>query len=199
MGSPKKIRATAVVIAMAAGTIYGFGSSAAAELDEHVVIANRLAEQWVDAYNRKDAASLDRLYSSDAMLLPMGHPQPVMGEPDVRHYFDEHLKRLPLSTYKITRRELLVVGPKAMVTGGTWSAEAPSQAGGAAEERTGTYLAVIAQQDDGEWKLIASTWNIVPLATQLPAAEAAPEPPGLQKGASGSLPVPRSGTSTPSK
>ena len=189
MGSPKKMKALAIVMAsVALGAIYGSGSSPAAELDEHVVIANRLAEQWVDAYNKKDAASLDGLYSSDAMLLPMGHPQPVMGEPDVRHYFDEQLKRPPLSNFKFTRRELLVVGPKAMVTGGTWSAEAPSQTGGAAEERQGTYLAVIAQQDNGEWKLIATTWNIVPLATQLPAAAAAPGPP-----------EPQSGTSAPSK
>jgi ketosteroid isomerase-like protein len=198
MGSTRRISAASVAVAVL-GFIYTLDSSRAAELDEHVAIANQITEQWVGAYNRRDAAALDRLYSSDAMLLPMGH-LPIVADPDVRRrYFDEHMKHLPPANYKITRSELIVVGPKAMVQGGTWSADTPSQAGDEAANRTGTYLAVIAKQDDGNWKLIASTWNIVPLVIQLPAAVAAPEPPGVAKGASGSVPVPQSGTSTPNK
>src|SRR5215469_7754069 len=75
--SRKKTRATAVAMAVTLGAIYGFGSSPAAELDDQVMIANQLAERWVDAYNRKDAAALGELYSNEAMLLPMGYPRPV--------------------------------------------------------------------------------------------------------------------------
>ena len=160
---------SAIVAALA--LVYGFSSSPTAALDPHLEITNRLVEQWVDAYNRKDAAALDALYSSNAMLLPRGHPGPVVGEPAIREYFNDLMKQLPVPNYKITRSELVVVGPKAMVQCGTWSSDTLHM--------TGDYLAVIAEED-GEWKFIATTWN------------EAPEP-GIVKDTS------QTGTSTPDK
>ena len=87
------------------------------------------------------------------MLLPMGHPGPVMGEPAIREYFNDLMKHLPVPDYKITRSEVIVVSAKAMAQGGTWSSDTLHM--------RGNYLAIIAE-DNGEWKFIATTWNTAP-------------------------------------
>ncbi len=183
MESTKEIdgqRATSVVISAAVGFICLFSASPAAADDTPIAIANRIVAQFVDGYNRRDASALESLYSSNAMLLPMGHPEPVMGEEEIHAYFETVMKQMPPPNYKIERSELILLGPKEMVQGGTWSSDTL--------HTSGTYLAVMGKvgEDPGEWKLIASTWNAVP-------------EPGLPKDASNSSAPTQSGTSTPDK
>ena len=167
-----------VAVAAVLGFMCGPSSSpAAAADDDPMATAKRISQQWVDAYNSRDAAALEALYSRDAMLLPRDHAQAVIGEIEIRRYFDDLMKRLPAPDYKITRTELIVLSPKAIVQGGTWSSDTL--------HTSGTYLAVMGNES-GEWKIIASTWN------------AALEP-GLASDASNASPPAQSGTSAPGK
>ncbi len=183
MESTKEIdgkRATSVVISAAVGFICLFSVSPAVADDTPIAIANRIVEKFVDGYNSRDAFALETLYSSDAMLLPMGYPEPVMGEEEIHAYFEKVMKQMPPPNYKIVRSEVILLGPKEMVQGGTWSSDTL--------HTSGTYLAVIGKvgEEPGEWKLIASTWNAMP-------------GPGLAKDASNSSATTQSGTSTPDK
>jgi uncharacterized protein (TIGR02246 family) len=184
--------ATATAVAF----ISWFAPSPAAAVDEPLAIANQLVQKWVDAYNRRDAAALDSLYASNAILMPMGKAQPIKGEPDIRKFIDEAVKRPALDDLKITRSELILVGPRTAVEAGTWSADAPAQNGAEVVHMMGTYLTVSTQEHDGQWKVIANTWNTMPLPTAQQATAATPQAgPGTD--ASGTLTSPQAGTSTP--
>jgi ketosteroid isomerase-like protein len=42
-----------------------------------------------EIYNKGDAAAMTALYTSDAALLPQGSDQPIIGEANIRKFFDD--------------------------------------------------------------------------------------------------------------
>src|SRR5262249_35159502 len=43
-------------------------------------------DKWNEAFNKKDAAALTALYTADAVLLPQGVDQPIIGAVNIRKY-----------------------------------------------------------------------------------------------------------------
>jgi uncharacterized protein (TIGR02246 family) len=138
--------------------------------DDAKTIAQRLDEKWLEAFNKNDAAALTSLYTADAVLLPQGVDQPIIGTDNIRKFMDEMLKQ-KLDNMVLPVVEANMIDPKHLYQAGTWSADAGAQ------HVNGTYLDVIVQDGDN-WKFRASTWNMMPP----PAAATASAPTGTTTG-----------------
>jgi uncharacterized protein (TIGR02246 family) len=123
-------------------------------------IAAQGNQKWIHAYDSGDAAALTALYAKDATLLPQGVAQPLNGESSIRKFFDEAVKQRVINmTLPVTDAKM--VGQDTLFDAGTWTAEVPGQNGAAATPVSGTYLSVW-QQEGGNWRLRADTWNMMP-------------------------------------
>jgi len=60
--------------------------------DDAKTVAQRLDDKWLEAFNKKDAAALSGLYTADAVLLPQGVDQPIIGIENIRKYLDQMVK-----------------------------------------------------------------------------------------------------------
>jgi uncharacterized protein (TIGR02246 family) len=129
--------------------------------DDAKTIAQRVDDQWIEAYNKKDAAALTALYTADAVLLPQGTDQPIIGENNIRKFYDEFVKQ-KLDNMTLPVVEANMLDQKSLYQGGTWAADVGGQ------HVTGTYMSVIVQ-DGSNWKYRADTWNMMP-----PPAAASP-------------------------
>lgn len=131
-----------------------FAVVAPAFADDAKSIAQRLGDQWVAALNKKDAAALTALYTADAVLLPQGSDQPIIGTDNIRKFMDQMVTQ-KIDNMALPVAEANMIDPKHLYLAGTWSADAGGQ------RITGTYLSVIV--DDGAgWKYRADTWNMMP-------------------------------------
>src|SRR6516165_9460926 len=70
-----------------------FAVVAPAFADDAKTIAQRVGEKWIEAFNKKDAAALTALYTADAVLLPQGTDQPIIGADNIRKFMDEMVKQ----------------------------------------------------------------------------------------------------------
>jgi uncharacterized protein (TIGR02246 family) len=129
--------------------------------DDAKTIAQRLDDNWIEAYNKNDAAAVTALYTADAALLPQGIAQPIFGASNIRKYIDEMMKQ-KLDNLALPVAEAKMLDAKTLYQVGTWSADAGGQ------HVTGTYVSVIVH-DGTNWKYVADTWNMMPP----PAAAAA--------------------------
>jgi len=122
--------------------------------DDAKTIAQRLGDKWLEAFNKKDAAALTALYTADAVFLPQGVDQPIIGTENIRKFMDEMVKQklenmvLPVSLAN-------VIDPNSVYVAGTWAADAGGQ------HVAGTFLSVIVQEG-ANWKYRADTWNMMP-------------------------------------
>lgn len=128
--------------------------------DDAKTIAERGAAKWVESYNKGDAAALTALYTTDAVLLPQGSDQPIVGAAAIRKFFDDWLKQR-LSNGSIPVSEAKMIDQNHLWAAGTWSGDVPGQNGGSATHVGGTWLNVMTL-DGAEWKLSADTWNMMP-------------------------------------
>jgi len=70
-----------------------FAFVAPAFANDAKTVAQRLDDKWLESFNKKDAAALTALYTSDAVLLPQGTDQPIVGTDDIRKFMDEMVKQ----------------------------------------------------------------------------------------------------------
>ena len=131
-------------------------------------IAEKGSAQWLEAYNKGDAAALTALYTSDAALMPDSVAKPIIGEAAIRKFFDGWLQQR-LSNGSILLVEARPIDASHIWATGTWSGDIPGQNGGPATHVGGTWLNVVTLQGN-DWKLSADTWNMMPPP---PAKEAA--------------------------
>jgi uncharacterized protein (TIGR02246 family) len=117
-------------------------------------IAQRLDDKWIEAYYKNDAAALTALYTADAVLLPQGSAQPIIGANNIRKFMDEMIKQ-KLQNMVLPVAQANMLDPKSLYQAGTWTADAGGQ------HVSGTYLSVIAL-DGANWKYRADTWNMMP-------------------------------------
>jgi ketosteroid isomerase-like protein len=87
--------------------------------DDAKTIAQRVDDQWIEAYNKKDAAALTALYTADAVLLPQGTDQPIIGENNIRKFYDEFVKQ-KLDNMTLPVAEANMLDQKSLYQGGTW-------------------------------------------------------------------------------
>src|SRR5262249_17774254 len=131
-----------------------FAVVAPAFADDAKTIAQRLDDKWVEALNRKDAAALTALYTADAVLLPQGVDQPIIGTENIRKLMDQ-MVNAKLENMVLPGAQANMIEPNSLYQAGTWSADAGGQ------HINGTYMSVIVQ-DGGNWKYRADTWNMMP-------------------------------------
>ncbi len=148
-------------------------------------IARQMNDKWLESYNKEDAAGLAGNYTSDAALMPQGSPQPIIGQANIRKYFEdtvkEHVENLSLP---VTDAKML--DQKTLFAAGTWSgAVRTEKGGGPAMPLKGTYL-IIAVTDGSSWRLQADTWNMI-------------QPTEMQPSAAQTPPTGTSGSSMPNK
>jgi uncharacterized protein (TIGR02246 family) len=126
-------------------------------------IAEQGNQKWIQAYEAGDAAALTALYSKSAVLLPQGVAEPLIGETNIRKFFDEAVKKPPRH-FSLSVAEAKMVGSDNLFEAGTWAAEMPGQNGGTTTHLSGTFLSVL-QREGSDWLLRADTWNMMPPPT----------------------------------
>jgi uncharacterized protein (TIGR02246 family) len=133
-----------------------FAVVAPALADDAKTIAQRLDDKWLDAFNKKDAAALTALYTADAVLLPQGKEQPIIGANNIRKFMDEMVsEKIENMVLPVAAANML--DQKSLYQVGTWAADAGGQ------HVTGTYMSVVVQEG-AVWKYRADTWNMMPPA-----------------------------------
>jgi uncharacterized protein (TIGR02246 family) len=131
-----------------------FAVLAPAFADDAKTIAQRLDDKWLEAFNKKDAAALTALYMADAVLLPQGKDQPIIGTENIRKFMDQMItEKLENMVLPVTQANM--IDPNSLYQAGTWAADAGGQ------HVTGTYMSVVVQ-DGANWKYRADTWNMMP-------------------------------------
>jgi uncharacterized protein (TIGR02246 family) len=138
-----------------------FAIVAPAFADDAKTVAQRLDDKWVEAFNKNDPAALTALYTADAVLLPQGTDQPIIGANNIRKFMDEMVKQ-KLENMVLPVAEANMLDPKSLYQAGTWAADVEGQ------RVTGTYMSVIVQ-DGADWKYRADTWNMMPPAASASA------------------------------
>lgn len=131
-----------------------FVAIAPAFAEDAKTIAQRLDNKWLDAFNKKDAAALTDLYTADAVLLPQGTAEPIIGTEKIRRFMDQMVKE-NIENMVLPGTQANMLDPKSLYSAGTWAADSGGQ------KINGTYLSVIVQ-DGTSWKYRADTWNMMP-------------------------------------
>jgi uncharacterized protein (TIGR02246 family) len=131
-----------------------FAVVAPAFADDPKTIAQRLDDKWIEAFNKKDAAALTALYTADAVLLPQGKDQPIIGTTNIRNFMDGMIKE-KIENLVLPVAEANMLDQKSLYQVGTWAADAGGQ------HLTGTYMSVVVQEG-ADWKYRADTWNQMP-------------------------------------
>jgi uncharacterized protein (TIGR02246 family) len=131
-----------------------FAVIAPAFADDAKTIAQRLDDKWIEAFNKKDGAALTALYTADAVLLPQGVDQPIVGTENIRKFMDQMVKE-KIENMVLPVAQATMIDPNSLYQAGSWTADAGGQ------QIKGTYLSVIVQ-DGSNWKYRADTWNMMP-------------------------------------
>jgi uncharacterized protein (TIGR02246 family) len=134
-----------------------FAVVAPALADDPKTIAQRLDDKWLEAFNKKDAAALTALYTADAVLLPQGKDQPIIGANNIRNFMDEMIKE-KVEHMVLPVAEANMLDQKSLYQAGTWAADVGGQ------HVTGTYMSVVVQEG-ADWTYRADTWNMMPPPT----------------------------------
>jgi uncharacterized protein (TIGR02246 family) len=122
--------------------------------DDAKTIAQQLDDKWIEAYSKNDAAALTALYTVDAVLLPQGSAQPIIGASNIHKFMDEMIKQ-KLENMVLPVAQANMLDSKSLYQAGTWAADAGGQ------HVVGTYMSVIVL-DGANWKYRADTWNMMP-------------------------------------
>jgi ketosteroid isomerase-like protein len=96
--------------------------------DDAKTIAQRLNNDWIEAFTKNNAAGLTSLYTKDAVLAPPGSAQPIIGADNIRKFFDEMLKA-KLTNIAIPITEANMLDSKSLYQVGPWTAEAGRRLG----------------------------------------------------------------------
>jgi uncharacterized protein (TIGR02246 family) len=123
-------------------------------------IAEQGNQKWIQAYAAGDAAALATLYTKDAVLLPQGVAKPLIGEANIRKFYEDSVKQR-LTNVSLPVTEAKMVGTDTMFDLGTWTADAPGENGRPTTHVSGTYLNVW-QREGSDWRLRADTFNMMP-------------------------------------
>jgi len=73
-----------------------------------------LVNQWVDAFNAHNVASIVALYADDAQLFDSGMKHPRQGHAEIEHWFARRFSAMPTITYTPTN-QLFASGYAAML------------------------------------------------------------------------------------
>jgi ketosteroid isomerase-like protein len=129
--------------------------------DDAMSGANQINQKWVAASDKRDAAAWAALYIKGGSVLPQGAAEPVIGEANIRKFFDGMTAGPKPENFKITVSEATMLDPKIILANGSYALDFPGQNGGASTHVTGMYLAIDVL-DGSTWKIRSNTWNEMP-------------------------------------
>src|SRR5690242_8652773 len=150
------MKTTLTAIALAIAVV-----APAVAADDAMSIAKQLSQNYIQATNKGDAADLTSLYAKDAILLPQGVAEPIVGEANIRKFFDGDVAGPKPDKFTLTVAEATMIDSKTMFVAGTWGGEVPGQNGGASTHIGGTWLTVDVLEGRA-WKIRAATRNLLP-------------------------------------
>jgi uncharacterized protein (TIGR02246 family) len=113
----------------------------------------KLNDQWAEAFNKGDAATLAAMYTSDAYVLPAGAPM-VKGRAGIEDFWRQAMQQL--SDVKITTLEVKPLGANALREIGTATFKKKTQP----PQDGALKYAVVWQKEGGRWKLLQDIWNM---------------------------------------
>ena len=129
--------------------------------DDAKSIGSQINEKWLAASQKGDAAAYLALYAKDGSVSPEGAAEPIVGEANLRKFFDGMVAGPKPENFKIGITEATMLDPKILLINGPYSFDVPSQNGGASTHIAGTYTGVTIQEGSA-WKIWSNTWNQVP-------------------------------------
>jgi uncharacterized protein (TIGR02246 family) len=114
---------------------------------------DKLNDAFVGALGQGDLASVAKMYTDDAYLLPPGADL-VRGRKDIQAFWTAAMDQI--SDLKLTALDVRPLGSDAAREVGTFTAKTKGQS---PQEIAGKYV-VVWQKVDGDWKLAADIWNM---------------------------------------
>jgi uncharacterized protein (TIGR02246 family) len=111
-----------------------------------------LNDQFSDAFNRGDAATIGTMYTEEAVVLPAGSPL-VRGREAIQNFWKKGTEQL--EGMRLTTVDVQPLGSDAAREIGTFVLKTKGQA---PQQVDGKYV-VIWQKEGGNWKLSTDIWN----------------------------------------
>ena len=151
------MKTTLAAIALA----FALTGPATAADDDAMSVANQINQAWVAASAKGDAAAWAALYIKGGSVLPQGAAEPIIGEANIRKFFDRLVAGPKPENFKVTVSEATMLDPKIILANGGYAFDFPGKNGGASRHVTGMYLAIDVL-DGSAWKIRSNTWNEMP-------------------------------------
>ena len=120
---------------------------------------NKLADDFADAFNAKDAAKVAAFYADDAVVMPPDQPM-VKGRPNIEAYYRRGFGQ-DVSNFRLLPMESVIDGRQAFEAGSsrlTARRSASSLGGPALVTAHGKYVVVYKRVGDG-WKIAYDIFN----------------------------------------
>jgi uncharacterized protein (TIGR02246 family) len=141
--------------------VLAFAFAGPAFADDAMSVANQINQKWVAAADKRDAAAWTALYSTDGSVLPEGISEPIIGQANIRKFFDKVVAGPKPENFTTTVSEAARLDPKTNFATGTYAFDSPGQNGSASTHHTGMYLG-IAVLEESTWKIRSNIWNEMP-------------------------------------
>jgi uncharacterized protein (TIGR02246 family) len=141
--------------------VLAFAFTGPAFADDAMSVANQINQKWVAASNKRDAAAWTALYSTDGSVLPHGVSEPIIGQANIRKFFDKVVAGPKPENFTVTVSEAAMLDPKTMLANGTYAFDSPGQNGSTSTHIIGMYLGV-SVLDGSTWKIRSNIWNEMP-------------------------------------
>lgn len=122
----------------------------------------KAAEEFVIAYNNKDAAALAALFTEKGELVDLNAEDVITGRAEIEAHYKERFAEDDVPSVAVEVDSVRIVAPKTAVEDGTLHFTPPGEDEPA---RSSTYTAVLVQNDAGTWQ-VASTRNLTDVTTQ---------------------------------
>lgn len=122
----------------------------------------KAAEDFVIAYNNKDAAALAALFTEKGELVDLNAEDVITGRADIEAHYKERFAEDEVPSVAVEVDSVRLVAPKTAVEDGTLHFTPP---GDDEPARSTTYTAVLSQNDAGVWQ-VASTRTLTDVTTQ---------------------------------
>jgi len=124
-------------------------------MEKHAI--KKLTRDFVEAYDRRDAAAAAELYAEDAKLLPP-NMEIVIGKQAIQAFWNGAMQmgaQIDLKAVEVVADEALAY-ERGIITI-TFKPDAARQT-----MNKGKYITVMKRQKDGSWRVVADIWNSDP-------------------------------------
>jgi ketosteroid isomerase-like protein len=124
---------------------------------EQMDFSQLVTKTWMERAEKNDAKSVANLYAEDAIIMPPGAQEPIVGRANIEKFVANGLQQArALTNYKIETTDAKSLSDTNGYRYGTWSADTP-----AGKHLFGYWLSVT-EKEGPDWKIKLDTWNAPP-------------------------------------